>query len=442
MQTLIFEDALCAQLSPLADARPACSLSIGSVTLLERLLPFGQLLTSLRPHLRRYLEQLGGTRAPLWGGPAFAADGISVPSAAARPAETESRHGSLLLVVNARVVPSRESLLTLRSLVEAGHRGIVHAQGNVAAALLHCSPTHDGPDDRLLQALLAGTAATDPTEALQDPTEALKAHDLVELDAMVDMIEWPHELVSFHELALAGSLAIRLDSGTYSEIRPGLFVAPEAHVADEVVVRQGPVVVETGAEIGPFVCLDGPLWIGPQTKVNPHAWLRAGSAIGAQCRVGGEIEASVMEPFSNKAHDGFLGHSHVGSWVNIAAGTITSNLKVSYGPIRLPARPGHPAGRVETGRQFLGALIGDLAKTGINTSFPCGATIGVAATVNGNVPACVEAFTTTLSDDGGGLLRRTTPLQAATGLERMMARRGVEQLPADRDLLQLLAEKA
>jgi len=434
MQTLIFEDALCAQLSPLAAARPACSLSIGSVTLLERLLPFGQLLTSLRPHLRRYLEQLAGTRAPLWGGPAFAADGISIPAAAARPAETQSRHGSLLLVVNARVVPSRESLLTLRSIVEAGHRGIVRTPSAVAAALLHCSPTHDGPDDRLLQMLRAGTAAA-------DPTELLKAHDLVELDAMVDMLEWPHELVSFHERTLAGSLAVRLDSGTYAELRPGLFVAPEAHVADEVVVRQGPVVVEAGAEIGPFVCLDGPLWIGPHTKVNPHAWLRAGSAIGAQCRVGGEIEASVMEPFSNKAHDGFLGHSHVGSWVNIAAGTITSNLKVSYGPIRLPARPGHPAGRVETGRQFLGALIGDLAKTGIHTSIPCGATIGVAATVSGNVPAWVEAFTTTLRDDGG-LPRRTTGVQAATGLERMMARRGVELLPADRDLLQLLAENA
>jgi glucose-1-phosphate thymidylyltransferase len=325
--------------------------------------------------------------------------------------------------------------------VEAGQRGIVRTPNAVAAALLHCSPTHDGPDDRLLQALLAGAAASDPTAALQDPTEALKAHDLVELDAMVDMLEWPHEAVSFHELALAGSLAIRLDSGAYREIRPGLFVAPEAHVAAEVVVRQGPVVVEAGAEIGPFVCLDGPLWIGPQTKVNPHAWLRAGSAIGAHCRVGGEIEASVMEPYSNKAHDGFLGHSHVGSWVNIAAGTITSNLKVSYGPIRLPARPGHPTDRLETGRQFLGALIGDMAKTGINSSIPCGATIGVAATVTGNVPTCVEAFTTTLVDDGG-LPRRTTPAQAATGLERMMARRGVELLPADRNLLEFLAEKA
>ena len=127
--------------------------------------------------------------------------------------------------------------------------------------------------------------------------------------------------------------------------------------------------------------------------------------------------------------------------MNIAAGTITSNLKVSYGPIRLPARPGHPTNRLETGRQFLGALIGDMVKTGINSSIPCGATIGVAATVTGNVPACVEAFTTTTLVDDGGLPRRTTPAQAATGLERMMARRGVELLPADRDLLELLAEK-
>ena len=68
----------------------------------------------------------------------------------------------------------------------------------------------------------------------------------------------------------------------------------------------------------------------------------AGTAIGAECRVGGEVEATVMEPFSNKPHDGFLGHSHIGSWVNLAAGTITGNLKATYGPVRLhePAADG------------------------------------------------------------------------------------------------------
>jgi glucose-1-phosphate thymidylyltransferase len=92
----------------------------------------------------------------------------------------------------------------------------------------------------------------------------------------------------------------------------------------------------------------------------------------------GEVEATVMEPFSNKPHDGFLGHSHIGSWVNLAAGTITSNLKATYGPIRLhtPAADGSRM-TIHTGRQFLGALVGDFVKSSFNTTLPCGAWIGI-----------------------------------------------------------------
>jgi glucose-1-phosphate thymidylyltransferase len=163
--------------------------------------------------------------------------------------------------------------------------------------------------------------------------------------------------------------------------------------------------------------------------VNPHAWIREATTIGAHCRVGGEIEASVMEPFSNKPHDGYLGHSHLGSWANLAAGTITGNLKVSYGTIRLK----HPTGTVDTGRQFLGALLGDLAKTAIHTSLPCGARIGAAATVGGTVPDVVPAFHNQLV--GGPDGSTTTAAQAAAMLERMMARRGITMLPADRELI-------
>jgi hypothetical protein len=102
-----------------------------------------------------------------------------------------------------------------------------------------------------------------------------------------------------------------------------------------------------------------------------------------------------------------------------------------------------PAGgrlTTHTGRQFLGALIGDFVKTGINSSIPCGARIGVAATVGGTVPEQVVAFTNQLV--GGEAGTRSSPAQAATVLERMMARRGMEILDADRDLLEALAGAA
>jgi glucose-1-phosphate thymidylyltransferase len=201
-------------------------------------------------------------------------------------------------------------------------------------------------------------------------------------------------------------------------------------------VRQGPVVVEADAEIGPFVCLDGPIWIGSHARINPHAWIRAGTAIGANSRVGGEVEATIMEPFSNKPHDGFLGHSHIGSWVNLAAGTITGNLKATYGPVRLhePAADGSRS-TIHTGRQFLGALVGDFVKTAINTSLPCGGRVGIAATVGGLVPEQVAAFTNMVVAGG----ERTSAEQATIVLERMMARRGLELLEADREFLRTLA---
>jgi glucose-1-phosphate thymidylyltransferase len=182
------------------------------------------------------------------------------------------------------------------------------------------------------------------------------------------------------------------------------------------------------------VCLDGPLFVGPEARVNPHAWLRAGTVLGMQCRAGGEIEATVMEPFSNKPHDGFLGHSHLGSWVNLAAGTVTSNLKATYGPVRLhELQADGSRTTVHTGRQFCGASIGDLARTAINTSIPCGARIGVAATVQGSVAESVPAFANNLL---GG---RSTAEQAATVLGRMMERRGLGLVDADRGLLEVLA---
>jgi hypothetical protein len=120
--------------------------------------------------------------------------------------------------------------------------------------------------------------------------------------------------------------------------------------------------------------------------------------------------------------------------VNLAAGTVTSNLKATYGTVRLHEhRSDGSRATTDTGRQFFGALVGDLVKTAINASIPCGARIGLAATVQGMVADVVPAFTNEIL---GG---RSTAEQAATVLERMMARRGLHLLPADRDFLAALA---
>lgn len=142
-------------------------------------------------------------------------------------------------------------------------------------------------------------------------------------------------------------------------------------------VRAGPVVVEAGALVRSDSRLEGPLWVGPKARVFGGP-IKA-SVIGPWCTVRGEMASTVMIGYANKAHDGFVGHTVIGRWVNLGADTVTSNLKNTYGPIALEVA----GARLSTGRTFLGALIADHAKTAIGTLLSTGSVIGCGANVFG-----------------------------------------------------------
>lgn len=156
-----------------------------------------------------------------------------------------------------------------------------------------------------------------------------------------------------------------------AEIEPGV-------VLD---VRKGAVILEQGVRVRSGARLEGPLVLGPGTQVG-GGQLRHVSA-GPHCRLHGEIATSVFTGFANKSHDGFIGHSVIGEWVNLGAGTITSNLKNTYGPVRLDVG----GTRLDTGRQLLGALVADHVKTAIGTLLPTGAVVGAGANLFGSVRA-------------------------------------------------------
>src|SRR5205807_6378889 len=122
--------------------------------------------------------------------------------------------------------------------------------------------------------------------------------------------------------------------------------------------RKGPVMIAHGAVVHSFSYLEGPCYIGPRTQIF-GAKLRGGT-LGPECRIGGEVEESIIHGYSNKYHDGFLGHSYIGEWVNLAAGTQVSDLRNDYGQIR-PIIDGQP---VKSGLNKLGTFIGDHTKTG------------------------------------------------------------------------------
>ena len=142
-------------------------------------------------------------------------------------------------------------------------------------------------------------------------------------------------------------------------------------------------IIEPGAEIGenvtimPQCYVQGPAAISAGCLLQPGAVVHEGTSIGPMSKIGGEIEASIIQGYSNKQHDGFLGHAYIGSWVNIAADCINSDLKNTYGTVRVPIN-----GReVETGEMFVGMFVGDFSKSGINVSFPTGAVIGFCSSV-------------------------------------------------------------
>jgi UDP-N-acetylglucosamine diphosphorylase / glucose-1-phosphate thymidylyltransferase / UDP-N-acetylgalactosamine diphosphorylase / glucosamine-1-phosphate N-acetyltransferase / galactosamine-1-phosphate N-acetyltransferase len=142
------------------------------------------------------------------------------------------------------------------------------------------------------------------------------------------------------------------------------------------------VLIEEGVEIEACAVLDarsGPIYIGKNTIVRPQSCLRGPLSIGPECRIGGEVTHSIFHGYANKAHYGFIGHSYIGEWVNLGAGTTNSNLKNNYGTVKMVVN----GKEADTGEQFLGCVIGDYAKTGIGTLITTGAVIGLGANVLG-----------------------------------------------------------
>lgn len=150
----------------------------------------------------------------------------------------------------------------------------------------------------------------------------------------------------------------------------------------------GPILIRRGATIASFSRIVGPCYIGEDSHIIGDA-IRACS-IGDVCKVRGEISATVMLGHSNKGHTGFVGSSYIGRWVNLGAGTTTSNLKNTYGDVQLWT----PRGTRNTGLQFLGSLAGDHAKTGIGSMLTTGCVIGAGANIYGadTTPKYVPPF--------------------------------------------------
>ncbi len=391
MRIVLFEDNQCDNLRPIGLFRPLYDLQIGSLTLREIVNIIGVPVSCIRRgHF--ILPGMKPDPAPPSGKPVF--------------------------YLNASVEPDIGYRDIIHSVIKAGDPFLTTSGNRVAAALVP-------PGARLGSDLSSSNIGPRLLEL-----------GLPLAEEMVRTIDWPHEAVASHLRVFPRNLAHVISSGGYREIEHDVFVGDNVDLARTAAFEtaKGPVVIDSGVKVMHFTYLEGPIRIGEGTKVIEHSSIKDVTAVGAGCKVGGEVEATVIEPHSNKQHHGFLGHSWVGRWVNLGAGTSTSDLKNTYGTVRVYYR----GARVETRMQFLGSIIGDFTKSAVNTSLFTGKIVGAASMLYGTVTTNVPCFSNYARSIG-----QVTELgldQALTTQKRAFSRRSHEQTPADVELMRRVFE--
>ena len=374
----LYDDRRARDFQPFALTRPVAALRAGALLVRERWArALGDEVTGLltAPHLASF------------GEPGFA----RLASAGTLPAGT--------WIVNARFAPA---------LAPVRDGGVLTADGRVAGV-------------RLTAELSAETFA-DGTARLDDLAGRTGVSSPIAGWWMDDVWDYVRHLVRMLEAdipLLGANMEAGAPKGAIVVGTQPIFVERGALVEPSVCfdTTEGPILIRAGAQVQAFTRLVGPLYVGEHNILTTGRI--AASSIGETCKVHGEVSNTIFLGHSNKGHDGFIGHSMLGRWVNLGAGTITSNLKNTYGDVQMWT----PEGTRDTGMQFLGTMFGDHTKTGIGLRLTTGCVLGAGANVFGSTtpPKAVAPFSW---GEAGAFtaFRLDKFLETA---ERMMARRDV-----------------
>jgi UDP-N-acetylglucosamine diphosphorylase/glucosamine-1-phosphate N-acetyltransferase len=398
MMLCLFEDRYAENFNPVALTRHVSHLLVGTMTLRQRAVaavnPAGVTLHG-RAYIRAYYQASG---------------------------EHTGRPDEPTLFINARL-PVNPSLV---DSFPFGDEWLLMWRGDVMAARLSAGTMASlNWDDDALDFSLLGSIHRHELESAT-PYEYL--WDLIYDNGQKIIEDFNAGTTGNRGVVMTGAHLINapaISLGLGSVVKPGA-VLDASH---------GPIIIGDDVEVMPNAVIEGPCYIGNHSCIKIGAKIYEQTAIGEWCKIGGEVENSIILGYSNKQHDGFLGHSYLGRWVNLGADTNTSDLKNNYGTIRVTMN----GTEINTGRMFLGSLIGDHAKTGINTMLNTGSIIGVAANIFGGgfPPKSIPSFSW-----GGSDGMETFRLDKAIELARtVMGRRKVEFTQADEALLARLAGK-
>lgn len=198
--------------------------------------------------------------------------------------------------------------------------------------------------------------------------------------------------------------------------------------------KTGPIYIGKNAEIMEGCMIRGGMSLGEGSVLKMGAKIYGATTIGPYCRVGGEVNNSVLIGHSNKGHEGYLGNSVLGEWCNMGADSNNSNLKNNYDEVKLWNYT--KEGFVKTGVQFLGLIMGDHSKCGINTMFNTGTVVGVSANIFG--AGYPRNFIPSFTWGGSGGLETYPFAKAVDTASRVISRRQLEVTDADREILKYI----
>ncbi len=312
----------------------------------------------------------------------------------------------------------------------------------------------NGPDtlyvsgDRVIAARVSGDKLQELRGGLGDVLRLPDVAGVARKEVKVKMVTYPwhlvgnngEQLVADFKALVGGKRGKRIKGKVYKGavlMNPkSIFIDAGAQIKPGAVLdaEGGPIYIGKNVKVFPNATLEGPLYIGDGSLVKIGAKLYEQTSIGPMCKVGGEVEASIIHSYSNKQHDGFLGHAYLAMWVNLGADTNNSDLKNNYGNVKVYVN----GEMVDTGSMFVGLTMGDHSKSGINTMFNTGTVVGVSSNVFGSdfPPKYVPSF----AWGGAGSMTTYDLEQGIEVARRVMARRKVELTPVEERLLRRVFE--
>ena len=407
MQLCIFEDSNCLNFEPIVYSRPVYDLICGINTLRQKILrSYPKVKYTL--HCRPYIAPVVKLHNP----------GVVV----------NSFEDTAYLFINGSVIAP----VGMKKIIPLKHEeDVVYMNGN-----------------RVIAAYVSGNNLQKLKSKLNKPIDNLFFSGLPVKQVKINYASYLWDLINLNGEEIKNDFCYlqqnlkdkkiigKVHTGAYILGKKNIIIEKDAVIKPGAVIdaTQGPVYIGKNSVVYPNAVIEGPVFIGKNSQIKSGANIHNNVSICDTCRIGGEVEDSIFLAYSNKQHDGFIGHAYIGSWVNLGAGTNCSNLKNNYGNVRAYVN----GSLVNSGSQFLGLIMGDHSKSAINTMFNTGTNAGFFSNIFG--AGFPDIFIPSFSWGGSQQMTTYEAGKAIDVAKIVMARRNKQMHTIEENLIKTIFE--